>query len=275
VAVFEKLEVEDLYAILKNPNNPITLGKKKDFKAYGIDIQFEDEALYEIAVRAGEEKTGARGLVSAVEKVLLKYEKRLPSTDIRKFVVTPAVVENPDRELEQLLRDPTNPEMLTQFEALRSREEKTVKESILSRETEYEKRYGVVFPESRIDLVAHRVIEKGYDVNTAFEEVVKVQRQAEELERDFERKLGISLRFNDEAIDRIIEIIFSEDRKGTTLFSRLSKDYEYGLELIREKTGQKEFTMPREAVDDPEGYLNQMIRDIYSRQSDQRLEGKG
>jgi hypothetical protein len=64
-AVFEKLEVDDLHANLKNPNNPIILGKKKDFKSYGIDIQFEEEALYELAVKAHEEKTGARGLVSA------------------------------------------------------------------------------------------------------------------------------------------------------------------------------------------------------------------
>ena len=48
--VFEKLEVDDLYAILKNPNNPIVLGKKKDFKSYGIDIQFEDQALRDLAV---------------------------------------------------------------------------------------------------------------------------------------------------------------------------------------------------------------------------------
>jgi ATP-dependent protease Clp ATPase subunit len=80
-AVFEKLEVDDLYAILKNPNNPIILGKKKDFKSYGIDIQFEEKALYELSVKAYEEKTGARGLVSAVEKVLIKFEKRL-LTDI-------------------------------------------------------------------------------------------------------------------------------------------------------------------------------------------------
>ena len=107
--VFEKLEVDDLYAILKNPNNPIILGKKKDFKSYGIDIQFEEEALYELAVKAYEEKTGARGLVSAVEKVLIKFEKRLPSTDIRKFVVTQAVVEGPERELGRLLQDPSDP----------------------------------------------------------------------------------------------------------------------------------------------------------------------
>jgi len=51
--------------------------------------------------------------------------------------------------------------------------------------------------------------------------------------------------------------------------------------LIRDKIGRREFLVSREAVDDPEGYLNRMIREIYSsqsrvsdRQSDQGLEDK-
>ena len=43
---------------------------------------------YALAEKAYEEKNGARGLVSAVERVLLKFEKTLPSTDIRSLVVT-------------------------------------------------------------------------------------------------------------------------------------------------------------------------------------------
>jgi endopeptidase Clp ATP-binding regulatory subunit ClpX len=273
-AVFEKLEVDDLYAILKNPNNPIILGKKKDFKSYGIDIQFEEKALYELAVKAYEEKTGARGLVSAVEKVLIKFEKRLPSTDIRKFVVTQAVVEGPERELERLLRDPSDPKMLKKFEVLLSHEMMALKESILNREAEFKKRYGIVFREGRIDLIVNRIIEKGYDVNTVFEEAVGIQRQVEEFEMDFKRRNGIYLQFSEEAIDRISEMILNEDGKAATIFSRLSKDYEYGLELISDKTGQKEFIITREAVDNPEGYLDRTIREIYRRQSDQRLEGK-
>jgi endopeptidase Clp ATP-binding regulatory subunit ClpX len=273
-SVFEKLEIDDLYAILKNPNNPIILGKKKDFKSYGIDIQFEEEALYGLAVKAYEEKTGARGLVSAVEKVLIKFEKRLPSTDIRKFVVTRAIVENPEQELKRLLQDPSNPEMLEKIEALLSKEKMALKESILRREAEFRKRYGIVFREGRIDLIVNRMIEKGYDVNTVSEEVVEVQRQVEEFERDFQRRTGIDLQFNEEAINRITEIILNEDGKGTALFSRLSKDYEYGFELIREKTGKREFIITTEAVDDPEGYLNRMIREIYKQQSDQRFEGR-
>jgi len=272
--VFEKLDVDDLHAILKNPNNPIILGKKKDFKSYGIDIQFEDEALYALAVRAYGERTGARGLVSAVEKVLIKFEKRLPSTDIRKFVVTRALVEDPGRELERLLQDPSSSEMLEKFENLLLREKMVLKESVLRREAEFKKRYGIVFREGRIDLIVNRMIDKGYDVNTVSEEVVEVQRQVEEFERDFQRRTGIDLEFNEDAIHRITEIMLNEEGKGAGLFSRLSKDYEYGFELIRDKTGQREFTVTRETVDDPEGYLNRMIREVYRRQSDQRLEDK-
>jgi hypothetical protein len=273
-AVFERLEVEDLYAILKNPNNPIILGKKKDFKSYGIDIQFEDGALYELAVKAYGEKTGARGLVSAVEKVLIKFEKRLPSTDIQRFVVTQAVAENPEQEFGRLLQNPSDPEMLEKFEALLSSEKMALKESILQREAEFKKRYGIVFREGRIDLIVNRMIEKGYDVNTVSEEVVEIQQQVEEFERDFQRRTGIDLQFSEEAIHRITEVILNEDGKGGALFSRLSKDYEYGFELIRDKTGQRKFIVTRETVDDPEGYLNRMIREIYKRQTDQRFEDK-
>ena len=272
-AVFEKLEIDDLYAILKNPNNPIILGKKKDFKSYEIDIQFEEEALYGLAVKAYEEKTGARGLVSAAEKVLLRFEKRLPSTDIRKFVVTRAVVENPDRELERLLQDPLNPEMLTKFDAFLSREKMALKESILNREGEFRKRYGIIFPESRIDLIVNRMVEKGFDVNTVFEEVAEVQRQTEDFERDFRRRNGIQLQFSEEAMNRITEIALDDHGKGEAVCSRLLKDYEHGMKLIRDRMGRKEFILTKEAIDDPEGYLNRVIREFYSRQSEQRFEG--
>jgi hypothetical protein len=164
--------------------------------------------------------------------------------------------------------------MLETFEMLLSQEKLDLKESIRNRESEFKKRYDIDFRESRIDLVATRMIEKGYDVNTVIEEVVEIQRQINRFVKDFDRRLGISIRFKDEAIDRITEIILNEEGKGAALLSRLSKDYEYGLELIRDKTGQKEFVMPEEAIHDSEGYLNRMIREIYSRQADQRFEGK-
>ena len=271
--VFEKLEVDDLYAILKNPNNPIVLGKKKDFKSYGIDIQFEDQALRDLAVKAYEEKTGARGLVSAVEKVLLKFEKRLPSTEIRKFLVTREVVKNPEQELKRLLEDPSNPDMLEAFEQLLQRDIKGVEDSIRNRRGEFERRYGLSLWEARIRLIAHRVVEKGYDVNTVFEEVADVKRQIEELEREFDRKHHILLTFDEEAIDQMTLVAFEEDEKGVSVCARLSKDLEHGLKLIRDKTGKTEFIISKEAIKDPGGFLNVLIRDVYSKKSDPSTEG--
>jgi len=271
--VFEKLEVDDLYAILKNPNNPIVLGKKKDFKSYGIDIQFEDQALRDLAVKAYEEKTGARGLVSAVEKVLLKFEKRLPSTEIRKFVVTREVVRNPEQELKRLLEDPSNPDMLETFEQLLERDLKGVEDSIRNRREEFERRYGLSLWEGRIRLIAHRVVEKGYDVNTVFEEVADVKRQIEELEREFDRKHHILLTFSEEAIDQTTLVAFEEDEKGASVCAKLSKDLEHGLKLIRDKTGKTEFTLSKEAIKDPQGFLNVLIRDVYSKKPDPSTEG--
>jgi endopeptidase Clp ATP-binding regulatory subunit ClpX len=271
-AVLEKLEVEDLYEILKNPNNPIILGKKKDFKSYGIDVQFEEEALRGLAVKAYEEKTGARGLVSAIEKVLLKFEKRLPSTEIRRLVVTSAVVENPDRELERLLRDASSPEVREKFETLQSREKILLKESIRNREGDFRRRYGMALSAGRVDLIAQRMIERGYDVNTVFEEIAEIQSQVDEFEIRFAHQQGIQIQFEEEAVCRITERVMEGDEKASALLSRLSKDYEHAMKLIRDKTGRSEFLLPREAVDEPEKYLNQAIREIYSTPSEQKTE---
>ena len=103
VVTLHDLDVEGLYRILNNPNSTVVLGKKRDFMAYDIEIEFDDEALQRIAERAYEEHTGARGLVSVVDRLLLKFEKKLPDTEIRSFRVTRALVENPAAELSSLL----------------------------------------------------------------------------------------------------------------------------------------------------------------------------
>jgi len=103
ISVFNDLDVEGLYQILKNPNSSVIQGKKLDFQAYGINLEFEDEALRKMAEMAHKEKTGARGLVSVCEKILIKFEKKLPSTNVKKLVVTKELIENPQSELEKLL----------------------------------------------------------------------------------------------------------------------------------------------------------------------------
>ena len=117
VAVLNELSREDLLEILRSPKSSVVLSKKRDFRAYGIDVDFEDEALQLLADLAHGEQTGARGLVSAVEKVLLEYERRLPSAAVSSFTVTAALVSDPDAQLQPLLADHSLRHFVDSFES--------------------------------------------------------------------------------------------------------------------------------------------------------------
>ena len=105
IVVLDELTVDDLYEILRSPKSSVVQSKKRDFKAYGIDLEFTDGALRQIAERAYKRGTGARALVSVCEEVLLPFEKKLPSTSVRRLTVTEEMTEDPEGELERLLRE--------------------------------------------------------------------------------------------------------------------------------------------------------------------------
>lgn len=88
IAFLEELTEEGLYKILDNPKSSVIRAKKRDFKAYGIKLIFDDDVLRFFASEANDHGTGARGLVSVVEKYLLPFEKKLPSTSVKQFHVT-------------------------------------------------------------------------------------------------------------------------------------------------------------------------------------------
>jgi len=263
VTVFENLEVEDLYHILRNPKGPIITSKKKDFKAYGIDLQFEDEALRLIAENAARERTGARGLVSAVERVLLKFEHVLPSTAIRHLVVTSAMVNDPAAELQKLLQNPDNPERETLFRKLLAEEESNLESSIREKCLEFDERYGIIFSDQRIKLVTRRVVEERKDLDSIVAEVLTVYRGARTFEQDFSSRNEVTLSFTEEAIDRLIEMVWDNNVDTEIFLEQTFQNYEHGLKLIKKKTGKKEFSISAGSIDDPENYLNELIRENY------------
>lgn len=74
VTAVEELETKDLVRILKEPKNSLVKQYKHLFELDGIKIEFEDDALDLVAVKAKEMKTNARGLKNVLEKVLLQYQ---------------------------------------------------------------------------------------------------------------------------------------------------------------------------------------------------------
>ena len=90
-----QLTREDLISILTEPRNALTKQFQKFFNFDGIELVFSEDSLASIAERALVRETGARGLRSIMEEILLEVQFELPSRrDVRKCVVTKETVEN-------------------------------------------------------------------------------------------------------------------------------------------------------------------------------------
>lgn len=98
VATLDELDEAALVQILTEPKNALTKQYQRLFDMEGAELEFRDDALSAIARKAMERKTGARGLRSIIENVLLDTMFDLPSLDnISKVVIDESVIggENP------------------------------------------------------------------------------------------------------------------------------------------------------------------------------------
>ncbi len=93
VATLNELDEQALVQILTDPKNSLTKQYQKLFDMEGVMIEFRDDALHAIAKKAMDRKTGARGLRSIIENVLLDTMFDLPSTDnVSKVIIDENVI---------------------------------------------------------------------------------------------------------------------------------------------------------------------------------------
>lgn len=93
MAALEKLTEEDLVHILTEPKNALVKQYQKLMQLDGVELEFEEAALRQIAQKALERNTGARGLRSIIENVMLDIMYEIPSRDeITKVVITEDII---------------------------------------------------------------------------------------------------------------------------------------------------------------------------------------
>ena len=98
VATLEELDSDALVTILTQPKNSLTKQYEKLFEMERVEVDFRKDALVAIAKKAMERKTGARGLRSILEEVLLQTMYDLPSSESVSKVVVDASVINGESE---------------------------------------------------------------------------------------------------------------------------------------------------------------------------------
>jgi len=264
IACLDELSIDDLNAILLNPNNSVVVGKKLDFLAYDINIQFSDEALMAIAKKAFLERTGARGLVSVMEKTLLPFEKQLPSTDIRFLSVTEELVNNPKLELKRLL---SNPDHLAshedQYHRLYQEERERLTKLILQKKGKLLEEHGVLPTPSRLHLMAKHCQGQVLDIRDVCEIFIDYVRHIKDCEKNISAKCGIHVTFSEEAIDRILEQHPLSQEIIKSLCETLATAFEYGLGLLQQKKGVDHVVIPASGIDKPEQYINDLVREFF------------
>jgi len=103
--VCEELSADDLFSIMKYSEGSLLRQYERAFRAYGIAISFDDEALRLIANAAAMEKTGARGLLTVWEKLFRDFKFYLAGSGISQLRVTAELVREPKRVLDRLLAE--------------------------------------------------------------------------------------------------------------------------------------------------------------------------
>jgi ATP-dependent Clp protease ATP-binding subunit ClpX len=207
--VCHSLKPEDFFLILKNSEGSIIRQYEQDFAAYGIEVLFPDEGLTRIAERAGEERTGARGLMTVCERVFRDVKFELPSTQVKRFVVTADLVENPAAKLKEILADPQQEQRL----------------------------------------VARELVQ--------------------EFARRFKDNHGIAIRFTDAATDLIVEEAIRKSLPVRELCATRFKDFQFGLKLIAQNSGPREFVIDRDAVEAPDKVLSDWVVASYRTTAEQ------
>lgn len=201
--VCESLKADDLFQIMKNSEGSLIRQFKREFAAYGVHAVFEDDAMHIIATRAAEEKTGARGLVTAWERVLRDFKFELPSLGLGELRINAVLVERPQEALAQCRED------------------------------------AKLF---QVDVRSAEVL--------AFAEA-------------FRREYGLELHFEMEAVRAIVERVEREGVSVDALCRRLFKDYPFGLQLVARNHNTTSFNLGREAVEEPDRFLSELVARSY------------
>ncbi len=100
LATLQELDEKSLVKILQEPKNSLIKQYKKLFEFENVKLIFKNEAVLEIAKKAINKKTGARGLRSIIESLLLKTMFKLPTmNDVEEVIINQSVVKNASEPL--------------------------------------------------------------------------------------------------------------------------------------------------------------------------------
>jgi len=166
-----------------------------------------------------------------------------------------------------LLANPDDPEREEHYEIGRQKEQDRIKGYLLEKTEDLSKRWGLdIYPE-RMDLIAELYLINITDIDTAIEDFSLMYDQIKIEEAALMEKLEVTLAFDESAVDEIIGQAIRTGQEPGPLTFQLAKQLEYGLRLVKDRSGIDTFSITADAVKDMEGFINNLIKSTYRQET--------
>ena len=138
-----------------------------------------------------------------------------------------------------------------------------IKAFIVERAGDFDQLSDLEIYEKRIELIAELYLKTTSDINTAFEDFMEMYNEIKQEESTLLQKLDINISFDDSAVDELMRQAMETGQEPGPLTFYLAKKLEYGLKLVRDRSGIDNFVINGKAVTDMENYINNLVKKFY------------
>jgi hypothetical protein len=181
------------------------------------------------------------------------------------------VVADPRRFIKEIQDDENHPLRRETFDDSHMQEYNELVKELKARKAEPTDKQWQSLPDWGLEAVVDASMTQGIAPETMLERFRKVEQEIHDFEAEFDRLYGLKIRFGAEALQKLMRLVLGGSEEALTVCRKIFQNYHHGLKLVLERTGDPEFTIPKEAIEDPERYLNDIIQKTY-RQRDLEVE---
>jgi hypothetical protein len=125
--------------------------------------------------------------------------------------------------------------------------------------------YGLPLSENRIEAIADYYWNNVVETGTAIKKIKYFYDRIKKIEIDFYNRHDVNIVLEEDAIDFIAAKMTNQLLNIDQIYRRLSDDFEYGLKLVRDKTGKRRFFIPGYAMENPEAFLDNLIKTEFAK----------
>ncbi|MBW2591164.1 MAG: ATPase, partial [Deltaproteobacteria bacterium] len=144
---------------------------------------------------------------------------------------------------------------------LSNNEKECIKDYLKSNNKNLSEKHNLTMTPSRIDIIAEYYTRYIMDTGSGIKKIKSFYDEIKKIELYFFKTHDINIVLEEDAIDYIIEQLITSEISIDAFYKQLTKDFELGLKLVREKTAKNRFFITRKALLNPESFISELIKD--------------